>query len=106
MPPATHPDRRRDLAGYPTKDRHHRGQLGSTAQTQMDIATIANANPEMPCTRPATAAPTAIPKVESSCEPISLLDQDSDAAVREKFSLGVGESWSIRAMLRRFALVP
>ena len=32
---------------------------GSTPHTQIDIATIAKAKPEMPCTRPATAAPTA-----------------------------------------------
>src|SRR5688572_31383928 len=32
---------------------------GSIPHTQIDIATIAKANPEMPCTRPATAAPNA-----------------------------------------------
>ena len=32
---------------------------GSTPQTQMAIATIANAKPEMPWTSPATAAPKA-----------------------------------------------
>ena len=32
---------------------------GSTPHTQMAIATIAKAKPEMPCTRPPTAAPTA-----------------------------------------------
>ena len=32
---------------------------GSTPHTQMAIATIANAKPEMPCTKPPTAAPIA-----------------------------------------------
>ena len=32
---------------------------GSMPHTQMDIATIEKAKPEMPCTRPATAAPAA-----------------------------------------------
>ena len=32
---------------------------GSTPHTQIAIATIAKAKPEMPCTRPPTAAPTA-----------------------------------------------
>ena len=41
---------------------------GSTPHTQIDIATIAKANPEMPWTRPATAAPTA--SIHSCVTPI------------------------------------
>ena len=37
--------------------------FGSSPHTQMDTATIENANPEMPCTSPAMAAPTA--KIQS-----------------------------------------
>ena len=33
--------------------------FGSMPQTQIETATIENANPEMPCTRPAMAAPAA-----------------------------------------------
>ena len=33
--------------------------LGSTPHTQIDTATIAKAKPEMPCTKPPTAAPNA-----------------------------------------------
>ena len=44
---------------HPPKTAMAAASLGSIPHTQIDIATIANAKPEMPCTKPATAAPNA-----------------------------------------------
>jgi hypothetical protein len=44
---------------------------GSMPHTQIDIATIAKANPEMPCTSPAIAAPNASSHNSDVMQPIS-----------------------------------
>ena len=59
MPPAAHPNDGDDLAVRPPNTAITAANWGSTPQTQIDMAAMAKANPEMPCTRPATAAPTA-----------------------------------------------
>ena len=43
----------------PPKTAMGAARIGSIVQTQIDIATIENAKPEIPCTRPAMAAPIA-----------------------------------------------